>query len=209
MKTASDFVKEILRDRFAEKQAGEQSSSLLLPAGLLHDAHAVILDEPGHGDFPGHFQKRKIMFLAPGDDLLRHGGKIAAGIDDEPGTARILHGGDKPEKPAIRPGLHSGGDGQLRSAETADDGLILHHMHPAHYTVHAVFSGKKAELILTFCFFKHFPEANCHRISPPVCTHFLPENFFWQYFLKICIISTKKLSIFRLSDDWRKVHKIL
>ena len=177
MKPSSDFLKKIIGNLFAEKQTGEQGAGLFLPVGLLHDAHTVVLDELGDGDFPGHFQKRKILLLTPEGDLLRYSGKIAPGIDDDSGAAGFFHGGNEPEKPSLRPRFHAGGYSELRSAETADDGLVLHHMDPAHHAVHTLFSGQKAKLILIFGFFKDFPETNCHRIFP---------LSFFQLFVRDC-----------------------
>ena len=182
MKTASDFFEKIFRNLFPEKQACEQRAGLFFTMGLLHDAHAVVLNEPGDGDFPGHFQKGEVVLLTPGDDLPRYGGKIAAGIDDDSGASRFFHGGDEPQKPSFCPGLHSGGDGELRSSEAADDGLVLHHMHPAHHAVHAIFPGKKAKLILSSGLFKNFPESNCHERFPPVCTDFSNEEIWSNIF---------------------------
>ena len=136
-----DFLQEVIRDILTLEKPFKHDSVLFLFPHLLHDAHAVILGQLGDGDFPGHFKKGKIVRFAPVDNIPGHLLEIHSRVDDDAGAFRLFHGSDQMKQPAVNPGLQSGGDSQLLSAETVDYCFILKHVHPADYVVHPIFSS--------------------------------------------------------------------
>ena len=136
---------------------------------LAHNTHTVILDQIGYGNFPGHFQKRKIMSLTPVDNFLGDLFQIHSRIDDNSGAFRIFHGGNQAQQPAFIAGFHSGGDGEFFSAEPVDYRFVLQHMNPAGNIIHPVFSRQNPQLIFFFCLFINFPESDRHNNPSFLC----------------------------------------
>ena len=116
----SDVLQKIFGNLFPAKQAFKKKGFLSFLMHLAHDTHTVILDQIGNGNFPGHFQKRKIVSFTPVDNFLGNLLQIHSRIDDNSGAFCIFHGGNQAKQPAFIAGFHSGGDGEFFSAEPVD-----------------------------------------------------------------------------------------